>query len=113
MVDASNCYDRIAHAMALLIFQAFGVPTTAIKSMLGAIENMKFFLQTVFGNLTLFAGGGISIKMQGLCQGNVALPAGWAVICICILRAHGKKGHGAKLSTLLQTSNNTYQQSYM
>jgi hypothetical protein len=43
LVDASNCYDRIAHAMASLIFQAFGVPTMAIESMLGAIENMIFF----------------------------------------------------------------------
>jgi hypothetical protein len=34
--------------------------------------------------------------MQGLCQSNGALPAGWAVISICILNAHGKKGHGAK-----------------
>jgi hypothetical protein len=31
-----------------------------------------------------------------MCQGNGALPAGWAVISICILNAHGKKGHGAK-----------------
>jgi hypothetical protein len=44
LFDASNCYDRIAHAMASLVFQAFRVPTTAIESMLGAIENMKFFL---------------------------------------------------------------------
>jgi hypothetical protein len=44
-VNASNCYDRIAHAMASMIFQAFGVPMTAIESMLGAITNMKFFLQ--------------------------------------------------------------------
>ncbi len=43
-VDTCNCYDRIAHAMASLIFQAFGVPATAIKCMLEAIENMKFFL---------------------------------------------------------------------
>jgi len=64
--------------------------------MLGAIENMKFFLQTGFGDSTLFAGGGISIKTQGLTQGNGASPAGWAVISICILGAHGKKGHGAK-----------------
>ncbi len=49
LVDAPNCYDRIAHAMASLIFQAFGVPMTAIESMLGAIENMKFFLRTGFG----------------------------------------------------------------
>ncbi len=33
-VDASNCYDRIAHAMALLVFQAFGVPESAIGSIL-------------------------------------------------------------------------------
>ena len=30
-----------------------------------------------------------------MCQGNGASPAGWAVISICILSAHGKKGHGA------------------
>jgi hypothetical protein len=60
--DASNCYDRIAHAMASLVFQTFGVPTTAIETMLGAIKNMKFFLRTGFGNSTSFAGGGISIK---------------------------------------------------
>ncbi len=65
-VDASNCYDRIAHAMASLVFQAFGVPKSAIGSMLSAIENMKFFLHTGFGDSTKFAGGGIRIKTQGL-----------------------------------------------
>ncbi len=44
LVDASNCYDRIVHEMASLIYQAFSVPTSAIETMLGAIENMKFFL---------------------------------------------------------------------
>ncbi len=44
LVDASNCYDRIAHAMAHLICQAFGVPTSAVESMMGAIKYMKFFL---------------------------------------------------------------------
>ncbi len=95
-VDALNCYDRIAHAMASLVFQAFGVPITAVESMLEAIKNMKFFLWMGFGDSTCFAGGGISIKTQGLCQGNGASPAGWAVINICILKAHGRKGHGAK-----------------
>jgi hypothetical protein len=95
-INASNCYDRIAHAIALLIFQAFGIPVSAVKSMMSAIENMKFFLRTGFGNSTKFAGGGICIKMQGLTQGNGASPAGWAVIGIVILNAHGKKGHGAK-----------------
>jgi hypothetical protein len=44
LVNASNCYDRIAHAIASLIFQAFGVPLLAVETMLRAIENMKFFL---------------------------------------------------------------------
>ena len=65
-VNASNCYDRIAHAIASLVFQAFGVPTMAIETMLGAIENMKFFLCTGFGDSKLFAGRGISVKTQGL-----------------------------------------------
>ncbi len=91
-VDASNCYDRIAHTMVSLVFQAFGVPITAIKTMLGAIENMKFFLCTGFGDLKSLAGGGIRTKTQGLTQGNGASPAVWAVITICILGAHRKKG---------------------
>jgi hypothetical protein len=94
-VNASNCYDRIAHVMALLVFQAFGMPM-AIETMLGTIENMKFFLCTRFGDSKSFSGSGISIKTQGLTQGNRASQGGWAVISICILGAHGKKGHGAK-----------------
>jgi hypothetical protein len=38
LADMSNCYDRIAHAMASLVFQAFGVPITAVESMLATIE---------------------------------------------------------------------------
>ncbi len=94
LVNASNCYDRMAHTMVLLIFQAFGVPTTAVKTILGAIENMKFFLQTGFGDSKLYANGGVSIKTQGLTQGNGASPAGWAVMSICILGAHGKRDMG-------------------
>jgi hypothetical protein len=95
-INASNCYDRIAHAMALLIFQAFGVSAPAINLMLSGIENMKFFLQTGFGDSTKFVGGAICIKMQGLTQGNSASTSGWAVISIIILNAHRKKGNDAK-----------------
>jgi hypothetical protein len=56
-IDASNCYDRIAHTMASLVLQAFGVLITAVESTLGAIENMKFFLCMGFGDLTSFCGG--------------------------------------------------------
>jgi uncharacterized protein (UPF0332 family) len=95
LVDADNCYDQIAHAIASLVFQAFGVPLSASESMLTTIQEMIFFLRMGFGDLTDFASSILSIKNQGLCQGNGTSPAGWAVVSICIISAHKKKGHGA------------------
>jgi hypothetical protein len=69
-VDADNCYDRIAHTITSLVFQAFGVPLLASESMLTTIQEMKFFLRTGFGDSTDFASSTLSIKTQGLCQGN-------------------------------------------
>jgi hypothetical protein len=37
LVDANNCYDRIAHAIASLVFQSFRVPPAAVESMLTTI----------------------------------------------------------------------------
>ena len=54
-VDANNCYDRIAHTIASLVFQAFGVPLSASESMLTTIQEMKFFLRTRFGDSSDFA----------------------------------------------------------
>jgi len=93
-IDAANCYDSIAHAIASLVFQAFGVPEGAVESMLTAIQEMKYFLRTAYGDSTDFVGSSIEVKFQGLCQGNGAAPAGWAVISITILHAHKEKGHG-------------------
>jgi len=62
--------------------------------MLEMIQEMKFFLRTAYGDSKTFSGSSIKIKMQGLGQGNGASPAGWCVISIVILRAHGAKGHG-------------------
>ena len=94
-VDAANCYDSIAHAIASLIFQAIGVPLEGVAAMLEAIQDMKYFLRTAYGDSTSFANSKIEVKYQGLCQGNGAAPAGWAVISIAVLRAHKRKGHGA------------------
>lgn len=64
--------------------------------MLEAIQDMKYFLRTALGDSSDFANSKIEIKYQGLCQGNGAAPAGWAVISIiAIIRAHKKRGHVA------------------
>jgi hypothetical protein len=94
-VDADNCFDRVAHAVASLIFQAFGVSEETSAAMLKTIQEMQFFLRTAFGDSKSAVGIRIEIKTQGLCQGNGAAPVGWAVVSIVILRAHSKQGHGA------------------
>ena len=78
--DAANCYDRVAHAFASLVFQAFGVFITAVMAMLCTIQHMKFFLRTGFGESTGFMTALIGAIIHGLCQGNTASPAGWSVI---------------------------------
>jgi hypothetical protein len=93
-VDANNCYDRIVHAIVSMVFQAFGVPSTAVEAMLTTIQVMTFFLRMGFRDSTDFASSKFEIKTQGLCQGNRASPAGWAVVSICIINAHKKRGHG-------------------
>jgi hypothetical protein len=94
-VDASNCYNRIAHAIASLIFQSFGVESTAVSAMLEMVQEMKFFLRTAYWDSKTFAGSSIKIKTQGLGQGNGASPAVWCVISNVIVWAHSAKGHGA------------------
>jgi len=96
-VDADNCYDRIAHPIASLIFQSMGVPLEAIKSMLTTIQEMKFFLRTGYGDSTDYAGSTGGKRTQGLCQGNGAAPAGWTVTTIPMIRAHKRKQHGVHL----------------
>ena len=38
LVNAANCYDCLAHAISNMIFQAFGTPASASKSMHSAIQ---------------------------------------------------------------------------
>ena len=92
-VDTAQCYASVAHAIALLVFQAFGVPEEAVHSMLTTLEEMKCFLRTAYGD-SKSCGSKFEIKFQELCQGNDAAPAGWAMIIITILNAREKKGHG-------------------
>jgi hypothetical protein len=53
-------------------------------------------LWTAYGDSKTFVDSSIKIKMQSLGKGNGASLAGWCVISIVILRAHGAKGHGAQ-----------------
>ena len=75
-VDAANFYDRVAHLIDSLVFQSFGVGEKSVTAMLEAIEEIKFFLRTAYGDSKEFSGSTIEVKTQGLCQGNGAAPSG-------------------------------------
>lgn len=90
LVDAANCYDCVAHAIASVVFQAFGTPPSACVSMLKVIQEMQFYLRTAFGDSKESVGAKINLKTQGFMQGNGASPAGWAVVSITINHAHKK-----------------------
>ena len=68
-----------------MVFWSFGVPEEGVQSMLLAIQEIKSFLRTVYGDSKDYAGSTVDVKFQGLCQVNRAAPAGWAVISITIL----------------------------
>ena len=94
-VDTDGCFDRIAHPIASLIFQALGVNSQASEALLTTIQEIKFFLRTAYGDSKNFVNSKIELKTQGLCQGSGAAGAGWVAVSICIIRAHKRKGHGA------------------
>jgi hypothetical protein len=96
-VDADNCYNWIAHPIASMVFQALGVSKPAIVLMLSTIQDMKFFLQTGYGDSKDYAGSTGEVKTQGLCQGNGAAPAEWMFTSIAMIQAHKQKGHDVHL----------------
>ena len=51
-VDATSCYDRIAHAVAALTLRAYKVRNSSVMGMLTPIQSMEFFLRTGFGEST-------------------------------------------------------------
>ena len=97
--DASNCYDRIHHAIMALVFLALGVPSGAITSMLCSIQLMQFFLRTGWGEPESSIGGVLLKRLHGMCQGNGAAPAAWLVLSTVLIRIYKRREHGARLRT--------------
>lgn len=97
--DAANCYDRIAHSFASLVFQSFGVCVSAICSMLCTIQYMKFFLRTGFGESPGFMTAVIGTIIHGMCQGNTGAPAAWSVVSAILIAVYKRQKHKAILAS--------------
>jgi hypothetical protein len=40
LVNANNCYNRICHPMASMVFQLFGIPKGPIRTMLKTLQDL-------------------------------------------------------------------------
>ena len=92
-VDASQCYDRIAHCVAALTLRAFKVRNSSVLTMLTPIQEMQFYLRTGFGESKTPFGGKEHVK-QGACQGNGGAPPTWQQISTMMMNVQRRQGHG-------------------
>jgi hypothetical protein len=83
-VDLEQCFDCIAHSIASLCAQQWGVPIQAIVCLLTTIQLMVFFLHTAHDDSDVFYSAvtdsearesGNTHPYQGSCQGNGGGPA--------------------------------------
>jgi hypothetical protein len=64
--DFADCYDRIAHPPASIALKSWGIPREAIWVLLIAMQMMRFFLCTGFGESSESYGGSMEDSTLGL-----------------------------------------------
>ena len=96
--DAKACYDRILHFAAYIALRRSGLSKEATISMLEPIRRLKHVIRTAYGDSEFFYGGEEWERdPSGICQGNGAGPAIWALVSSPLLDILRKYGYGAKL----------------
>jgi hypothetical protein len=96
-----NCYDRISHPPASMALQSFGVLRTAIRVLLLAMQTMRLFLRTGYGNLDRSYEGLTEDRTLGLGQGNAVAGPGFLALSSLIGNAYLHNGHGTRTMTSL------------
>ena len=100
--DAKACYDRILHFAAYISIRRVGIPKEAAISMLEPIRKLKHFIRTAYGDSEFYYGGEEWTRdPSGICQGNGAGPAIWALVSSPLLDMIREAGYGAKLHSAI------------
>ncbi len=99
--DFGDCYNRVAHPPASIALQSFGVPPPAIWVLLLAMQTMRFFLRTGYGESDQSYVDLTEHRTLGLGQGNVAASPGFLAISSLIINSYLWEGHGAQTITSL------------
>jgi hypothetical protein len=93
------CYYRIASPMAALALKCQGSPHSFSKLMLDAINNMKHYIWTSYGDSTHTYDENTNNKFHGILQGNGDGPFIWAMVSSPLLDILRHEGHGVYVCT--------------
>ena len=100
--DAKACYDRILHIAAYVALRRTGLKREAVISMLEPIRELKHYIRTAYGDSNIHYGGKEWKRdPSGICQGNGAGPAIWALVSSPLLEILRKQGYGTKLHSAI------------
>ena len=100
--DAKACYDRILHFAAYISMRRAGLKKEAVKSMLEPIRKLNHVIRTAYGDSNCTYGGeDWERDPSGICQGNGAGPAIWALVSSPLLDMLRDAGYGAKLHSAI------------
>ena len=61
----ADCYDRVTLSLASVALQSFGILIEAVRVLLLAMQTIKYFLQTGFGESLQSYGGSLEDRIQG------------------------------------------------
>ena len=115
-IDASNCFNRLAHNVTSIACQCLGIQIETLTCLLVTIQLMNFFLCTAFGDSTGCYGTHNSVlpnpsstPLQGSCQGNGGTLAYfllyvlyWSTLCtlMAMSQSWSEPFQGAKCDSL-------------
>ena len=100
--DAKACYDRILHFAAYISLRRTGMKKEAVISMLEPIRRLEHVIRTAYGDSTTSYGGeNWDSDPSGICQGNGAGPAIWALVSSPLLECLRQQGYGAQLTSAI------------
>jgi hypothetical protein len=95
-----SCYDRIVHYIASLCLQRQGLQESEVVCMFSTLQNLEHQICTAYGDSSESYGGTVwTVPMQGVYQGNGAVPIIWAVISSPLLQIMKEEGFGTFFCT--------------
>ena len=100
--DAKACYDRILHFAAYIALRRIGMKKEAVISMLEPIRRLEHTIRTAYGDSeTSYGGEEWESDPSGICQGNGAGPAIWAIVSSPLFECLRQKGYGVELTSAI------------